>query len=247
VLPEEYGLILPALPDSWAAVLEEPDWRITWIGPDGQLAAAVIPADAPPPQIQTTQERPAMVLAWPAWPDRDLPAGRMRPAGAIFPHDMVHSSDGGSIRLTWEAGSEAYLFLLMAAQTSGDAADVTAIPAKNRAWNFNWPRFRELLKSGDIPAAIREDPWLADWKTVAQKTLASGFDRRRIKVPEGKQPLPLAIPADGPWFGTSPFAPSHAWIAGEAVELEAGEETETLISPAGQLRYGGGIWMWIAR
>jgi hypothetical protein len=256
VLPDRYGIVLPALPEHWSAALGAPEWRLTWIGPEGRTETRVVPAGSAPPDLTVPPGRPGMALAWPAWPERDLPAGRMRPAGAIFPYDAAGDATGsaGKIRLSWEAGPEAWLFLLMAAQTApaadsaADTANATAvIPAKNRAWNFNWPRFRELLASGDIPAAIRADPWRADWRSIAKKTLESGFDRRRIKVPDGLTPLSVVIPGPGPWFGTSPFAPAQAWTAGETVALEAGETAETLISPSGQIRYRAGVWMWIER
>ncbi|MDR0475627.1 MAG: hypothetical protein LBH43_18385 [Treponema sp.] len=34
-------------------------------------------------------------------------------------------------------------------------------------WYFDWPRFRELMDSSDIPEEVRLDPWTADWKTIA--------------------------------------------------------------------------------
>jgi hypothetical protein len=159
----------------------------------------------------------------------------MRPAGAVFPYD----ASGDALTLSWEAGPEAQFFLYLAAQTSrGEAA-----PAKNRAWTFNWPRFRELLRGPSVPPEIQADPWLAPWRSIAERTIQSGFDSRRIKVPEGRKTLSITLPAEGPWFGASPFIPAYPWRAGETVQIEAGEEAETLVSPMGQIRYGGGLWM----
>lgn len=246
VLPARYRPVPPELPAHWRRVLGSGAWRLVWIGKTGRLESAFVPRGAPLPDVEFPQGRQSMILAWPCWPERRLGAETMRPAGAIFPHD----AHGGTITLTWEAGVEAYLFLLMAAVTSPaeDAAVLeTAIPAKNRAWNFDWPRFRALLAGADIPETVREDPWRVDWPYVAQKTIASGFDRRRIKVATvGYTALEITLPAGGPWFGPSPFSAVYDWRAGDRVTINAGQAVETLIAPGGQMRYGGGVWIWIA-
>jgi hypothetical protein len=240
VLPEAYRVNFPALPSHWADVLGPAEWQLSWLNPEGRVETRNLPANGAA-EITLSSRSPAMILAWPLWPERDLPAGIMRPAGAIYPYDAGE----GAVNLKWEAGPEAWLFLLMAAQTSSPAsAEDKAIPAKNRAWNFNWPRFRELLASEDIPVEVREDPWLADWRTVAKKTLESGFDRRRIKAPAAS-PLSLTVPADGPWFGASPFSPVYQWQAGETPQFAAGSEAQTLVCPSGQIRCAAGVWMWV--
>jgi hypothetical protein len=161
--------------------------------------------------------------------------GAMKSAGAIFPFDAA----GGVVRLSWEGGVSAEFYLALArAQVSGEND-----AGKRRPEWFDWPRFRQLLKDGDIPEELREDPWLADWDAAAAKTVESGWDRRRIKATE-YTPLMVTIPADGPWFAASPFAPVRYWKAGERAELPASEIPAIILSPAGYLKYTKSDYIW---
>jgi hypothetical protein len=180
----------------------------------------------------------------------------MRPAGAVFPYDAA----GSHIRLSWEAGVEAAFYLDLAAaaeragwggaatdgDSSGETGDgVSAMPHPLRHPRyFDWPRFRDLLRGDAIPPEIRADPWCADWRSIAARTVQSGFDRRRIK-PVEREPLKVTIPGEGPWIGNSPFAEIQHWEAGETVELEAADAVEFRVSPQGLLRYRKGVWIWI--
>jgi hypothetical protein len=154
----------------------------------------------------------------------------MRPAGAVAPFDI----EGGLLLLTWEAGPEAWFYRALAA--AYNAAELSTDAAGRRPDRFDWPRFRSLLRSGDIPPEIRDDPWLAGWDSIAEKTVQSGFDRRRIQARPGT-PLTVNVPWPGPWAGSSPFAEVLLWEAGETVTVEAPAEAETLVSSGGILRY----------
>jgi hypothetical protein len=176
----------------------------------------------------------------------------MRPAGAILPFD---AESGARLRLSWEAGVDAWLYFELVRAVSavttaaaGDEAatggEAVAKAAGRSPDRFDWPRFRALLHSEDIGEPIRADPWRADWETLAARTVASGWDRRRIRLPE-TAPLTLVIPHDGPWIGSSPFADTENWEAGEQVTLEAGKNIDTYLSSGGMLRYAKGAWMWI--
>ncbi|MDR0376278.1 MAG: hypothetical protein LBH70_00625 [Spirochaetaceae bacterium] len=229
VIPPAYRLILPAVPSAWDAVLGPPRWRIEWFGPDGRLHSGEGSAAAPP-EVTIPVEWASPVLAYPFWPDRELPPGRMRPAGALAPFD----AEGGGLRLTWEAGPEAWFYRALAAAASGEG--LSATETKRRPDRFDWPRFRDLLQSGGVPPEIREDPWLADWDVIAAKTVQSGFDRRRIRA-RSHEDLTICVPWPGPWVGSSPFAEVRHWEAGETVTIAASPEADTLISPGGMLRY----------
>jgi hypothetical protein len=132
----------------------------------------------------------------------------MKPSGAIFPWDV----SGGDLRLSWEGGVEAVFWKELAeAEKSSEAT------GKRLPWYLDWPRFRELLQNGDIPEDVREDPWLADWKDIGERTVQSGFDRRRIK---SRTFAGVLIPGlSGLWIQSSPFAPS----------LDAGTEGPLLV------------------
>jgi hypothetical protein len=203
------------------------------------------------PQVELAQERASPLLARPFWPavlsadgqtDGQIQSGVMKSAGAIFPFDAA----GGLIRLSWEGGvsAEFYLALAKARLAFEDGATGT-VPSgdKRRPEWFDWPRFLSLLGSDGVPGEVREDPWLVDWAAAAAKTVESGWDSRRIRA-AGRVPLAVIIPADGPWFGTSPFTPAHSWKAGDRVELPAREIPELLLSPAGYLKYTKSDYIW---
>jgi hypothetical protein len=147
----------------------------------------------------------------------------MRPAGAIAPFD----ADGPNLRLSWEAGPEARFYRALAAAWE---------TGTRRPDRFDWPRFRDLLRDGNIPPELRADPWLADWDEAAIRTAQSGFDRRRIQ-PRPRTPVTLSVPWPGPWAGSSPFTETYLWEPGDTVTIEAAAEADTLVSPSGVLRY----------
>ncbi|MDR2246945.1 MAG: hypothetical protein LBE17_09835 [Treponema sp.] len=234
VIPRSYQLILPALPPAWGAILGPPQWRVEWLDPDGLLLSSEGPADALA-EVNLPEEWASPVLAYPFWPDRGLTPGRMRPAGGLAPFD----TQGGVLRLTWEAGPEAWFYRALASSLTAAASDgegLSAAKEGRRPDRFDWPRFRNLLRGGDIAPEIRDDPWLAGWDTIAVKTVQSGFDRRRLQA-RSREPLTLSVPWPGPWAGSSPFAEVRVWDAGETVTVEATAEADTLISPGGMLRY----------
>jgi hypothetical protein len=214
-----------------------------------------------PERIRIFQDYPSPVLAYPFWPDRGIPSGTFRPAGAIFPFE----ARGESLYLSWEAGVEARFYTELAeAAASVSAASIAAADdakaegetgadtntgvdasAKRQPSGFDWPRFRELLRGQEIPPEIREDPWRADWKSIAEKTVSSGFDRRRIKA-EPVKTLTVTIPADGPWVGASPFSSVRTWEKGETVQLESSGDKGIYFSPQGNLKFSREIWVWTA-
>jgi hypothetical protein len=233
-IPPAFRLDLPDLPPAWEAVLGPPHWKIEWFTPDGRLRSREGSAGALP-EVEIAAEWASPVLAYPFWPEHGLLPGVMRPAGAIAPFD----ADGPRLRLSWEAGPEARFYRALASALSVEAASAGGLSAaveKRRPDRFDWPRFRDLLRNGDIPPEIRADPWLADWDAAAARTVQSGFDRRRIQ-PRPREPINLEVPWPGPWAGSSPFAEIRHWKAGETVTVDAGEEADTLVSPGGVLRY----------
>lgn len=236
VIPPAYYPVLPALPPAWETLLGQPLWRVEWYDADGSLRhaqgdAASLPAMALSPGLVQP------VLAHPSWPG--MPPGTMRPAGAIFPHDAEDSQ----LVLSWEGGVEAAFYqalnrAALAAETEGQGKQL------RQGAYFDWPRFRALMGGGDLPGGVQEDPWLVDWQSVAEKTVQSGFDRRRIKV-QAREELAVAIPSGGPWIGASPFAAPLPWQAGETVRIGVNARADTYASPGGVLRCTRGAWVWL--
>jgi hypothetical protein len=226
---QSYRLVLPAIPASWLEVLGEASWYVEWVDEDGDKRSAEVVTGASV-SASIMREWSTPVLAWPYWPDKGIKHGTMKPAGAIFPLD----ADGGSFKLSWLGGVEAAFYWELAGLAS----------EKRLPHLFNWPRFRELLFSEQLAEEVRLDPWLADWKSIAAKTAASGFDSRRITA-QKRSPVTVDIPADGPWVGVSPFAPSEDWATGESAVLQIGEQAESYFSPSGVLRCSPSAWIWV--
>jgi hypothetical protein len=201
ICPSKYTLELPNPPESWVSLLGEPCWRVEWFDQNGENRRAELKSgENLEVEIPITWANP--VIARPYWPEHGLNSGIFMPAGALFPFDAKKDA----IRLSWEAGRDAvfYMELIFANEQNS-----SKIPA-----NFDWPRFRELFSSDVLGEAVRKDPWLIDWRSVAEKTISGNFDRRRL-VP--KETKPKVIPdTSGIWYGTSPFA--------EPLVIESGED-----------------------
>ena len=229
-----YRLVLPELPVHWKEILGEPHWRLEWIGGEGfwlEWEGA-----GQPPELSPIQEWTSPVLAWPFWPAWDLPPGLMRPAGALFPWDV----SGGKLLSSWKGGADAVFWKELALAERSTAAAAGRLP-----WYFDWPRFRELLRDGNVPEPVRRDPWLADWKYIAERTVRSGFDRRRIV---SRTFTGLSIPGlGGRWIGSSPFAlPLDAPTEGPLV-LSVSAAADTWVSPGGVLKCSSSGWVWRGR
>jgi hypothetical protein len=157
-----YKPVLPPLPGGWSSVPGEAQWRLEWIGEEGSWHKWEGKRSAEVPSLFLIQGWTTPVLAWPFWPELDLSPGIMRPAGALFPW----VASGGDLRLSWEGGVDAVFWKEMAAVERRDTAKDRRLP-----WLFDWPAFREIMAGENISEAVRQDPWVVDWKAAAGKTV----------------------------------------------------------------------------
>jgi len=227
----EFPAELPQPPEAWVSLLGKPHWRLEWLDPAGyKQIADVLPGESLKIELPTTWANP--VTAFPYWPEKNVPAGLFKPAGAIFPFDAA----GGAIRLSWEGGP-ASVFYWEIALAGGENA--SKIPA-----NFDWPRFRELFTAGTLNETVAADPWLVNWRYVAERTIASNFDRRRL-VPEAAQLTAIPVPA-GVWYGSSPFA-APLFFAEDTVPIfPTRANVDVWVSAAGVLRCNNKAWIFTA-
>ena len=232
-----YRTVLPEPPEHWKEILGEPHWRLEWIGEGGVWLERELSPGQVSSGISLIAEWATPVLAWPFWPERELLPGMMRPAGAIFPWD----SSGQKLSLSWEGGIAAFFWKELA-MAERPPAPMSASEARRLPWYFDWPRFGELLKSENISEAVREDLWLADWKDIAQRTVQSGFDRRRIAP---KRFSGIIIPGmGGRWIGSSPFALPLDSAADGSLHLNVSDTTDTWVSSGGILKGSNAGWIW---
>jgi hypothetical protein len=254
-----YVLDLPEIPWTWE-LLGNPHWRIDWLNVDGRKETMTVTVgDAVSGrrvEIDLPQTWVSAVSALPFWPEKGIIPGIFRPAGAIFPFDV----SGKSLVLSWQGGVDATLYWEFAAfsrentsspedelpgevgyednndspETEMERAAVPRFP-----WNFNWPRFRQLFDDPSLNAEVRADPWLADWHSIAEKIVRSGFDKRRL-VPEPRSSLQIPV-GHGPWIGTSPFATPLLFEATPVFPVRAA--ADTWVSAEGILRCNAEAWI----
>jgi hypothetical protein len=227
-----YTPVLPELPLAWEEILGYPHWRLEWVGQDGNWRSWE--GKGRLPDLVMMQEWANPVLAWPFWPEKGINPGIMRPAGALFPWDV----SGGCLNISWKAGIDANFWKELA--KNSDLQKNSGTP--RRPWLFDWPRFRELFAEETVGSEIFNDPWLADWAYIAQKTVESGFDRRRIKV---QSKAKITVPCHNTfWAGSSPFT-EPIGVSESAFVFMAGETPETWVSATGQLRINKKTWVFI--
>ena len=228
-----YRPVLPELPGHWKEILGEPNWRLEWVGEEGTWQEWEGGPGSSPPGLSLIQEWTTAVLAWPFWPARNLLPGMMRPGGALFPWDVY----GGMLALGWEGGVAAVFWKELALAERSSAAAEGRLP-----WYLDWPRFRSLLFEDEtISDAVRRDPWLADWKDIAGRTVKSGFDRRRIK---SRSFTELTIPGlGGRWIGSSPFAPPLDTPVDGSLCLNVSDVPDTWVSSGAVLKCSTAGWV----
>ena len=231
----EFRPVLPELPGHWQELLGQAHWRIEWLNGDGSWQNLELAPGIEAPQLNLVNEWVSAVIAWPYWPEWDLHPGLMRPSGAIFPWDV----SGSILRLSWMGGVDAILW-----KELGIAA-AWSEQTQRQPWNFDWPRFREVLSSGNINEEVKKDPWLADWSSIAQRTVQAGFDSRRL-VPRASTELVIEE-LGGRWVGGSPFAPPVNAPEQGPLELKVYDNTETWVSAQGILKCSVSGWLFLAR
>lgn len=228
-----FDLQMPGIPQSWGGILGSPRWQVEWINGDGAKESANVPSGVSALPVTVFQAGASAVIAMPYWPEKGIGPGVFKPAGAIFPFDVR----GKSLVLSWQGGVDASLFREFA--LLGGGAGQPSVPRVPQ--NFNWPRFRDLFGDPSLNADVRSDPWLADWHVIAQKTVESGFDKRRL-TPESR--TSRAIPVNsGPWAGTSPFAAPLVFAGIPSFPVRAA--TDTWVSAAGILRCNNQAWIFV--
>jgi hypothetical protein len=234
VWDNRYTLDFPEIPHGWEALLGSPLWRIEWPNDEGRKKTMVVRGNDNV-EISPLQNWVSAVSAWPFWPDKGIGPGIFRPAGAIFPFD----ASGTSLSLSWQGGIDANLFWEIALAYETNDAGKAAVP--RLPWNFNWPRFRELFDDSSLNTDIRADPWLANWHTIAEKIVLSGFDKRRL-VPETRITTEVPV-GPGPWISVSPFAPPLFFEAVPSFSVRP--SGDTWVSNEGILRCNAETWMLI--
>ena len=239
IIHSGYVLELPDAPEAWVSLLGEPNWRIEWLNSGGiKQTADIPPFKSLEIGIPAVWSNP--VTAWPYWPEHNLIPGFFRPAGALFPFD----ANGGKLNLSWEAGPDTVFYWEL---IYANGHNYSRIPA-----NFDWPRFRALFHADTLNESVRKDPWLVNWRSVAERTASGNFDTRRlvseaavlINIPLDSVLLDYSINGhSGPWYGISPFAEPYLFPDSEPANFPVRPGINVWISAAGILRANGTAWV----
>ena len=225
--PSRYTLELPKPPEFWVSLLGEPRWQVEWTAPNGEIRTADMESGANL-EVEIPNNWVNPIIARPYWSQHGINPGVFMPAGALFPFD----TEKDAIRLSWQAGHDVVFYRELA--LAYDQKPVK-IPA-----NFDWTRFRELFQSDSLSEEVRKDPWLVNWRSVAEKTISGNFDKRRL-VPEKTEPKKIPV-LSGLWYGTSPFAEPLSFKNGEAV-FPVRPGVNVWVSSEGILQVNGNTWM----
>jgi hypothetical protein len=235
--PSRYVAVLPELPLAWTELLGEPEWRLEWFNPDGYRQISEISGKSTEIDLPVTWTNP--VIAFPYWQQHYLPAGLFRPAGALFPFDVsspgkrVFGKKENRIYLTWEAGVDVFFYRELALANNENSARLPT--------NFDWLRFRQLFQSETINTDVRKDPWLINWQFVAERTVSSNFDQRRL-VPQAVELMPIPV-SPGDWYAASPFAEPLVFLQGETPVFPVHPGLNVWVSASGILRVNGKNWV----
>jgi hypothetical protein len=231
ILSSMFILELPQPPETWVSLLGEPNWRVEWLDSNGQKQKADV-SPGKNLEIETLNTWINPVMAWPYWPLYSLAPGVFKPAGALFPFDVK----GKSLHLNWKAGPDTVFYWELAHASQDNAKS----PVR-----FDWPRFRELFETDVLNEEVRKDPWLVDWSYVAEKTVSSSFDRRRL-VPKARESIIIPV-SSGPWYGASPFAEPLLFTEGESHSFPViNANVDVWISAEGILRSNHKTWIFAA-
>jgi len=239
ISPSEYELVFPEAPEAWVSSLGDPHWRVEHLDTAGHKQVTdIMPFQSIKIEIPVTWANP--VTAWPYWPEHNLIPGLFKPAGALFPFD----AKDGVLRLSWEAGADTIFYWELIYSNNQNHSRIPV--------NFDWTRFRELFKTGNLRETVREDPWLVNWQSVAKSTASGNFDTRRL-VPEASEqkliPLGSVLPARLQekhscfWYGTSPFSKPLFFAEGEPAVFPVRPGINVWISEARILRINGNVWV----
>ena len=226
-LRESYRVSFPSSAQL-TAILGECRWRLEWYDSKGTLRQTTTLDNA---VINILPEWPSAILAWPYWPEKGLAAGLFYPAGALFPFDL----SGDTIILSWEAGAEAFFYREL--DKLREQNSTNRVPEF-----FDWKRFRTFVRE-NAPEEIRLDPWLADWKAIAERTVNSGFRSSYIRA-ETRTETAFMCPHDGPWLSFSPFRAAEFWEKDEEVYLPLSAQSEIFVSPGGMLCVSANSFLW---
>jgi len=231
-IQSSYRPFLPELPDHWKEMLGDAHWYVQWVDYKDLWREKHLSPGHSLPELSPLMEWSTPVLAWPYWPDQGLLPGMMRPAGALFPWDI----DGDTIIVSWEGGIDAFFWKELSRADRASQGGEKRLP-----WYFNWKRFRELLQGDLLSETVQGDLWNADWKYIAERTVQSGFDRRRITAQKGAK---LVIPnADGYWINSSPFAQPFVVQKGDSLMVNVQSAVDTWVSAERILRASDSGWI----
>jgi len=188
----ELEALLPPIPAHWAAAF--PDLRFRLVSPGSGEGELEIPSTVAAARISCSKSSNTAILAY---PESDRAGGFLRPAGALYPLDVLREDGKDTLCFSWEAGAAAWV--LSRLRRLGLETSLV-----------NAPRLRAEL-------ARHPDPWALDLEKIAEKLAEGTFTFYDI------DPLPSRDvqlqPGEGSWFRENPHSSITACAAADVLVL----------------------------
>lgn len=174
---------VPEPPEHWASAFPDLSFVVVFVDSNGHLQTVTLTDPGRCAEISCSKAGNTAVLAYPA-SARDT--GFLRPAGGLYPLNVVEESGHPRLSLSWQGGPVALLLKKI----------------RDRGFDTSLVNARRLVSY----IGAQPDPWALDLDTIAEKLVSGHFSVYDIDLHPSRD-VSLA-PGAGEWFLESPFAPA---------------------------------------
>ena len=177
------GVTVPEPPEHWASAFADLGFIVVFTDCEARLQSVTLANPIRCAEIACSKAGNSAVLAYPVTA-RDT--GLLRPAGGLYPLDVVEGAGHSRLALSWERGPVALLMRRLS----------------DRGFDTS------LVNAGRLVSYIsaHPDPWALDLDGIAEKLIAGCFSVYDIDLLPARD-VSLA-PGAGEWFLESPCAPA---------------------------------------
>jgi len=185
---------MPDIPRHWQQAFPDLSFRLVFQDSAGSWQTVVVPHAGADVAIRCWKAVNSPVLAY---PQAERSSALLRPAGALYPGDCVHTGGSRHVALSWTGGCQASIFKLLAE----NGLDTSLVNAE---------RLASYL-------ARYPDPWVLDLNAIAEKLARGDFTAYDIDLLPARDVQ--MCPGAGEWFLESPFALTQATTSSESLFL----------------------------
>jgi hypothetical protein len=191
----ELSVVIPEPPEAWARAFPDLTFVLTFPDCSGKGQSLTVGDPSQPVGIACPKLGNTPILAY---PDADLAAGLLRPAGGLYPVDLQDLGGVPRLELSWRGGCLALIF----ARLSQRGLDTSRINSRRLAQYID----------------RHPDPWVLDLDGVVEKLILDDFSAYDIE-PLSARDVSMC-PGAGEWFLESPLIPPSKLADGEVLALK---------------------------